>query len=72
MQLKLIIFISIVTKVKKKKKKIIGEMIQKLHQSFILIMTLRVEKTNGNKKESKKRKTKIPDKIVRVITDKYK
>ena len=59
MQLKLIIFISIVTKVKKKKKKIIGEMIQKLHQSFILIMTLRVEKTNGNKKGSKKRKTKI-------------
>ena len=72
MQLKLIIFISIVTKVKKKKKKIIGEMIQKLHQSFILIMTLRVEITNGNKKGSKKRKTKIPGKIVRVITDKYK
>ena len=43
---------------KKKKKKIIGEMIQKLHQSFILIMTLRVEITNGNKKGSKKRKTK--------------
>ena len=72
MQLKLIIIISIVTKVKKKKKKIIGEMIQKLHQSFILIMTLRVEITNGSKKGSKKRKTKKPDKIVRVITDKYK
>ena len=72
MQLKLIIFISIVTKVKKKKKKIIGQMIQKLHQSFILIMTLRVEITNGNKKGSKKRKTKNPDKIVRFITDKYK
>ena len=47
-------------------------MIQKLHQSFILIITLRVEITNGNKKGSKKRKTKNPDKIVRFITDKYK
>ena len=52
---------SIVTKIKKKKEMIIADMIQKLYQSFILIMTLRVEITNAVKKKKK---------IVRVITNK--